>query len=165
VPYKYRLVLHIQRVNLQYVLHYLTHVIRHFLPSQPSGTYKHHALPLQRLFLTFNHCVCALTFRVLANAIKANSTWFQNSQETHPQRSRIKSKGWETLSLKCSSTLATTLCALHGHPPEMSFINRLVVFSHHLKSSQLVGKKGALSIHHMLETLIPLSKSNLINPN
>jgi hypothetical protein len=40
-----------------------------------------------------------------------------------------------------------------------------VVFSHHLKSSQLVDKKGALSIHHTLETPIPLSKSNLINPN
>jgi hypothetical protein len=165
MPYKYRLVLHIQRIDLQYVLHYLTQVIRHFLPSQPSGTCKYHALPLQRLFLTFNHCVCTLTFRALANAIKANSTWFQNSQETHLQRSGVKSKGWESLSLKCSSTLATILCAPHGRPPKMSFTNRLLLFSHHLKSSQLVGKKGALSIHHTLETPIPLSKSNLVDPN
>jgi hypothetical protein len=106
-----------------------------------------------------------LTFRALANAIKANSTWFLNSQKTHPQRSRVKSKGWENLSLKCSSTLAKTLYAPYGHPPEMSFTTRLVVFSHHLKSSQVFGKKGALSIHHTLETPILLSKSNLINPN
>jgi hypothetical protein len=33
-------------------------------------------------------------------------------------------------------------------PPEMSFINRLAVFTHHLKSSQLAGKKVAMSIHH-----------------
>jgi hypothetical protein len=82
VPYKYRLVLHIQRIDLQYVLHYLTKLIRHFFPSQPSGTCKHHALLLHCLFLTFNHYVCALAFRALANAIKANSTWFRNSQET-----------------------------------------------------------------------------------
>jgi hypothetical protein len=47
----------------------------------------------------------------------------------------------------------------------MSFTNHLVVFNHHLKSSQPVGKKGTLSIHHTLETPIPLFKSNLINPN
>jgi hypothetical protein len=99
-----------------------------------------------RLFLTFNHRVCALAFRALANAIKANSTWFQNSQETHPQRSGVKLKGWESWSLKYSSTLATTLCAPHGRPPEMSFTNRFEVFTHHLSSSQLNGKNKFLSM-------------------
>jgi hypothetical protein len=150
------LVLHIQRVDLQYVLHYLTQVVRHFLPSKPSGACKHHALSFQCLFLTFNHYVCALAFRALANVMKANSTWFRNSQEIHLQRSGVKSKGWESWSLKYASTLATTLCVPHERPLEMSFTNRLVMFSHHLKSSQLVGKKRALSIHHMLETPIPL---------